>query len=68
MKRRLTEKDATQQSIIRFVSHEIKTPTMVIKGYTNAALSGVHPKGTLEETLKVIDTQILRIEQKQMNF
>lgn len=64
LKRRLTEKDATQQSIIRFVSHEIKTPTMVIKGYTNAALSGVHPKGTLEETLKVIDTQILRIEQK----
>lgn len=64
LKRRLTEKDATQQSIIRFVSHEIKTPTMVIKGYTNAALSGIHPKGTLEETLKVIDTQILRIEQK----
>lgn len=64
LKRRLTEKDATQQSIIRFVSHEIKTPTMIIKGYTNAVLSGIHPKGTLKETLKVIDTQILRIEQK----
>lgn len=64
LKRRLIEKDATQQSIIRFVSHEIKTPTMIIKGYTNAALSGIYPKGTLEETLKVIDTQILRIEQK----
>ncbi|HHX0257112.1 TPA: sensor histidine kinase [Enterococcus faecalis] len=64
LKNRIIEKDASQQSIIRFISHEMKTPTMIIKGYTNAALKAEYPKGTIEETLRVIDEQVLRIEQK----
>lgn len=64
MKKRLIEKDEREQSMIGFISHEMKTPTMVIKGYTNAAIDGLYPKGTLKNSLVVINEQIERIEDK----
>lgn len=64
MKKRLIEKDERNQAMIGFVSHELKTPTMIIKGYTNAAMDGLYPKGTLEDSLVVINEQVKRIEDK----
>lgn len=64
MKKRLIEKDERNQAMIGFVSHELKTPTMIIKGYTNAARDGLYPKGTLEDSLVVINEQVKRIEDK----
>lgn len=64
MKKRLIEKDERNQAMIGFVSHELKTPTMIIKGYTNAARDGLYPRGTLEDSLVVINEQVKRIEDK----
>ena len=64
MKKRLIEKDERDQAMIGFISHELKTPTMVIKGYTNAAIDGLYPKGSLQDSLVVINEQVSRIEDK----
>ncbi|MGB3161005.1 MAG: HAMP domain-containing sensor histidine kinase [Carnobacterium sp.] len=64
MKKRLIEKDKRNQAMIGFISHEIKTPTMIIKGYTNAAIDGLYPKGSLKDSLVVINEQVSRIENK----
>ncbi|MDO5746862.1 MAG: HAMP domain-containing sensor histidine kinase [Actinomycetaceae bacterium] len=64
MKKRLIEKDENQQSMIRFISHELKTPTMVIKGYAQAGSDDLYPKGTPKASFEVIKQQADRIDER----
>lgn len=45
------------------VSHEFKTPIMIIRGYVDATLNGKYPKGTLEASLKVIDEEMQKLNE-----
>lgn len=64
MKQNLKEKDMAQQSMLRYISHELKTPIMIISSYAESAKEGIYPKGTIEETLETITKQTARIENR----
>lgn len=58
----LLAQDEAQQSFLQNVSHELKTPVMVIRSYVQAIKDGIFPKGNLENSTEVIDTEALRLE------
>lgn len=64
MKYNLKQKDLAQQSMLRYISHELKTPIMIISSYAESARDGIYPKGTIDETLETITKQTARIENR----
>lgn len=64
MKDRLKEKDDVQQSMLQYISHELKTPIMIISSYTTSAKDGIFPKGDMSATLDTILAQTKRIQNK----
>jgi len=64
MRNNLQEKDKFQQSMLQYISHEIKTPVMTISSYTEIAKQELYPKGTLLSTLDTISEQTIRITSK----
>ncbi|MCA1031666.1 HAMP domain-containing histidine kinase [Bacillus timonensis] len=64
MRVQLMNQDSTQQTMLQHVSHELKTPVMVIRSYIDAIRDKVYPKGTLEESLLTIDEEAQRLERK----
>ncbi|WP_303969923.1 HAMP domain-containing sensor histidine kinase [Sporosarcina ureae] len=64
MKYNLKQKDLAQQSMLQYISHELKTPVMIISSYAESAKDGIYPKGTIEETLDTITNQAIRIENR----
>lgn len=70
MRRQLVKQDEAQQAMLQNISHELKTPTMVIRSYAQAINDGVYPKGDLAGSIKVIDEEGERLEKlvKQLNY
>lgn len=64
MRQRLVERDESKQNMLQQISHELKTPIMVIKSYTEAIKDGIYPKGDLYGTLEVIDHETSRMDKK----
>ncbi|MGV3465382.1 MAG: sensor histidine kinase [Heyndrickxia sp.] len=64
MRKQLVAQDEAQQTMLQHVSHDLKTPVMIIRSYTEALRDGVYPKGTIEKTLDVIDDESKRLELK----
>lgn len=64
MKDRLKEKDDVQQSMLQYISHELKTPIMIISSYTTSAKDNIFPKGDMNTTLDTILVQTKRIHNK----
>ncbi len=64
MKDRLKEKDDVQQSMLQYISHELKTPIMIISSYTTSAKDEIFPKGDMNATLDTILAQTNRIQNK----
>ena len=64
MKDRLKEKDDVQQSMLQYISHELKTPLMIISSYTTSAKDKIFPKGDMNATLDTILAQTNRIQNK----
>lgn len=62
MRQHLIQQDDTQQSMLQNISHELKTPVMVIRSYAQAILDGIYPKGDLAGSIKVIDEEGERLE------
>lgn len=60
----LIRQDKAEQSFLQNISHELKTPTMVIRSYIEAIKDGIYPRGTLESSLEVIDEETIRLEEK----
>ncbi|MDO5714075.1 MAG: HAMP domain-containing sensor histidine kinase [Tissierellia bacterium] len=64
MQDELLEKDRLEQSTIQYISHEMKTPIMVIESYVTSALDDIYPKGNLPSTLETILKQTARMKDK----
>lgn len=64
MNEKLIEKEKLQQTTLEYISHEMKTPIMIIESYADSAKNGVYPKGNLEESLNTIIKQSKRMENK----
>jgi two-component system sensor histidine kinase CssS len=68
MRQKLVKQDQAQQSFLQHISHELKTPIMVIRSYTNAIHEGIFPKGDLAGSIEVIDQEALRLEHRVQNL
>lgn len=64
MRKQLYEKDLLQQSMLQYISHELKTPIMIIGSYSQAAKENIYPAGDVNSTLDIILEQTDRIEKK----
>lgn len=64
MRECLVKQDETQQSFLQHISHELKTPIMVIRSYAQAIADGIFPRGGLERSVQVIDEEAERLEKK----
>jgi len=53
-----------QQSFLQHVSHELKTPVMVIRAFAQAIRDGIFPKGDLAGSVQVIDEEAERLEKR----
>ncbi len=62
MRQQLIKQDETQQLMLQNISHELKTPVMVIRSYAQAMQDGVYPKGDLNGSIEVIDEEGERLE------
>ena len=70
MRQQLVRQDEAQQSMLQNISHELKTPVMVIRSYAQAIQDGVYPKGDISGSIQVIDEEGERMEKlvKQLLF
>lgn len=68
MRKELLKYDEDQKFKLHAVSHELKTPLMVIRSYIDAVKRGLYPKGTLDASLKVIDEECNRLEKLVYNL
>ncbi len=57
-----------QQTFLQNISHELKTPVMVIRSYAQAISDGIYPKGDLDCSIKVIDEEAERLEKRIKNL
>ncbi|RLL92115.1 histidine kinase [Mesotoga sp. HF07.pep.5.2.highcov] len=64
MRKSLSEQDREQQSMLQFISHELKTPVMVIRSYAQAIKDGIYPGGDLDSAIDVIDKEIQRMDMR----
>ncbi len=64
MKESLREKDLEEQTFIQTISHDLKTPVMIIRSYVQAIMDKVYINNSFEDTVKVIETEALRLESK----
>jgi len=62
MRRQLIKQDEAQQTVLQNISHELKTPVMVIRSYAQAINDGIFPRGDLTGSVKVIDEEGERLE------
>ncbi len=68
LRKQLIRQDESEQSFLQHVSHELKTPVMVIQSYTEAIKDGIYPKGSLDLSLDVISDEGKRLEKKIRNL
>ncbi|GBF35702.1 sensor protein cssS [Desulfocucumis palustris] len=64
MRRRLVRQDKARQSNLQNISHELKTPVMVIRSYAQSILDGIYPRGTLDSSVSVINSEAERLEKR----
>ena len=68
LRNQLIYQDEMQQSFLQNVSHELKTPVMVIRSYSQAIRDGIFPKGNLDCSVQVIDEEAERLEKRIRNL
>lgn len=64
MRQHLVKKDEAQQTLLQNISHDLKTPVMVIRGYARSVNDGIFPKGDLSSTMDVIEDESEKLEKK----
>ncbi len=68
MRQRLVQQERAQQAYLQHISHELKTPVMVIRSYAQAIQDGIYPQGNLSSTIKIIDEEGKRLEKRIHNL
>lgn len=64
MRQQLKEQDEAERMFLQQVSHDLKTPVMVIRSYAEALKDGIYPTGSVEETAMVIEKEARNLEKK----
>lgn len=64
----LIRQDDAEQSFLQHISHELKTPVMVIRSYAQAIKDGIYPKGDLNNSISIIDDEAERLEKRIRNL
>ncbi|MCC5891935.1 HAMP domain-containing sensor histidine kinase [Exiguobacterium sp.] len=68
MRKELQEQDLAQQALLQNISHDLKTPIMVIRGYAQSIGDGIYPTGDLKGSAEVIDEEASRLEKKVVDL
>jgi len=68
LRNQLIQQDEAQQAFLQHVSHELKTPVMVIRSFAQAIKDGIYPKGDLDCSVSVIDEEAERLEKRIGNL
>ena len=68
LRNQLIKQDEAQQSFLQHTSHELKTPVMVIRSYTQAIQDGIYPKGNLTNSVRTIEEEAMRLEKSINNL
>lgn len=68
LRKTMLRQDESEKTFLQNVSHELKTPVMVIRSYAEALKDGIHPKGTAEASLDVIMDEAEQLQQKISNL
>ena len=68
LRNQLIYQDEAQQSFLQHISHELKTPVMVIRSFAQAIKDGIYPKGDLDCSVSVIDEEAERLEKRIGNL
>lgn len=68
MREQLVKQDELQQSMLQHISHELKTPVMVIQSYAQSIQDGIYPKGDLDASVDVIQQESARLEKLVHNL
>jgi two-component system sensor histidine kinase CssS len=64
MRDKLIKQNVEQRNLIQYLSHELKTPIMVLKGYLTSIEDGIYPDGDLDSSLKIIKTETEELEKR----
>jgi len=64
MRKELIKRDERQQWMLQNISHELKTPVMVIRSYSEAVGDGIFPKGDLKSSMAIIISESERLEKR----
>ncbi|NHN31008.1 HAMP domain-containing protein [Paenibacillus agricola] len=64
MRQRLVRQDKAQQFFLQNISHELKTPVMVIHSYAQSILDGIYPKGSVTASVETIMSEAVRLEKR----
>ncbi len=64
MQTTLKEKDIEEKNFIQTVSHDMKTPIMVIRSYAQAVLDGVIPSEDIQSSIQLIDNEAIKMDDK----
>lgn len=64
MRMDLEKQDKAQKSLLQNISHDLKTPIMVIRSYAQSISDGIYPDGDLTGSVSVIEEEAERLEKK----
>lgn len=64
MRKKLIENDKSQEASLQYISHELKTPIMIMRSYTQSIKDGIYPKGDLDSSLDVIEKESVLLEKR----
>ncbi|ASI34693.1 two-component sensor histidine kinase [Exiguobacterium sp. N4-1P] len=60
----LEKQDKAQKALLQNISHDLKTPIMVIRSYAQSISDGIYPDGDLTGSVSVIEEEAERLEKK----
>lgn len=68
LRSQLIRQDEAERNFLQNISHELKTPVMVIRSYSQAIKDGIFPKGDLDHSIEIVDSEAERLENKIKNL
>lgn len=68
LRRQLIRQDEAERNFLQHISHELKTPVMVIRSFAESIKDGIYPKGDLISSVNTIDAEAERLEKKIKNI
>lgn len=68
LRSQLIRQDEAERNFLQHISHELKTPVMVIRSFASSIKDGIYPKGDLIASVETIDSEAERLEKKIKNI